>query len=41
MGKVVLTIENVCPQCRGTGVKKNKICPRCGGEGFVYREVKS
>jgi DnaJ-class molecular chaperone len=32
---VALQVEDLCPNCRGTGTLNGRLCPQCGGTGRV------
>lgn len=34
---ISLRVTEVCPTCKGTGMKEDKVCPTCGGAGAVSR----
>jgi DnaJ-class molecular chaperone len=38
MRRVSLQVNELCPDCRGTGLKDGKSCPTCGGSGVIRRE---
>jgi DnaJ-class molecular chaperone len=35
---IALQVNEVCPECKGTGVKDGNVCPTCGGTGAVRRQ---
>jgi DnaJ-class molecular chaperone len=34
---ITLRVSEICPECKGTGKKDDKVCPTCGGAGVVSR----
>lgn len=34
---IALRVNEICPECKGTGKKDDKACPTCGGAGVVSR----
>ena len=33
------TGENICPDCKGSGMVKARQCPKCGGTGVVIEGI--